>query len=123
MDDATTTVMQLRDALRAFVTERAWESYHSPKELAMAVAVEAGELAELFQWRASDEIETLLRQSVFRAAVADEMSDVLAFLAAMANRTGIDLASSFEKKMAQNRRRFPRGRCQGRYEHRPRRSK
>lgn len=115
MADATTTVAQLRDAWRQFVTERDWEQFHSPKNLVMGLAVEAAELMEHFLWvenAASREVVCDPRQL---GEVADEMADVAGYLLALANTLGIDLSEAIAAKMLKNAQKYPAERFRGRY--------
>lgn len=120
MSDVTTTLAQLKERMARFVAERDWEKFHRPKNLAMSLAVEAAELMEHFQWLDHAESDDLLDEPATRQAVADEMADVLAFLLSLANATGLDLASHFERKMAANERKYPAEEVRGHYR-RPRR--
>ncbi|MEI6970085.1 MAG: nucleotide pyrophosphohydrolase [bacterium] len=115
MKDTTTTVQDLKKMAAAFVGEREWGKYHRPKNLAMSIAIEAGELMELFQWLDQNESDVLLSNARSRKMVADEMADVLAFLLSLSNATGIDLAASFESKMAHNARKYPVAEVRGHY--------
>ncbi len=91
--------------LRAFVRERDWEQFHSPKNLSMALAVEASELMEHFQWLTEDESYNLPPDK--QAAVQDEMADVLIYLVRLADRMGVDLMDAAERKMERNGERYP----------------
>lgn len=115
MTDQDTTLQQLKNAVADFVRRREWEKYHRPKNLAMSIAVEAAELLELFQWHDHDECEAFLREDENKRMVADEMSDLLAFLLALAHVTGIDLSSSFGSKMERNDRKYPADKVRGFY--------
>jgi NTP pyrophosphatase (non-canonical NTP hydrolase) len=79
--------------------------------------VEAAELMERFQWHDEKRVEELLKDGTFRESVEDEMADVLAFLLALSNRIGVDLAGSFERKMVKNELKYPVEKFYGRYEH------
>jgi len=113
----------LRSDVTAFVEEREWQRFHSPKNLAMALTVEAGELQEHFQWLTTDDSEALDAETL--AAVADEIADVQVYLVRLADRLGIDLLAACEQKMAKNRAKYPpeltRGRADKytRYQARP----
>jgi NTP pyrophosphatase (non-canonical NTP hydrolase) len=117
MDDRTTTLEQLRRRMRGFVRQRQWDKYHKPKNLAMSLAIEAAELMEHFQWLTHGEAAAVLDDPDRKAAVADEMADVLAYLLSLANAVEIDLASSFEAKMKRNERKYPRDSVLGHYDH------
>src|SRR5262249_40666692 len=80
MSDATTTVAALKDAVRRFADERAWEPFHSPKNLAMGLAVEAAELMEHFLWVDSAASREVANDPARRAEVADELADVACHL-------------------------------------------
>jgi NTP pyrophosphatase (non-canonical NTP hydrolase) len=91
--------------LALFAAERGWEPYLNPKNLAMALSVEAAELVECFQWLSAEEAAAL--EPAQREAVADEMADVLIYLLQMARVTGIDLEAAAEAKLAKNARKYP----------------
>ena len=116
--DAEVTVSQLRGVMAEFVQQREWEQFHSPKNLAMSVAIEAAELMEHFQWitvEASRQID-----AATKVAVAEELSDVLCYLLALANSMDIDISSSMMKKMQRNREKYPADKFRGRYGHKDR---
>jgi len=91
--------------LRAFAEERDWEQFHSPKNLSMALAVEAAELLENFQWLTEEESVAL--DPARREAVAGELADVFIYLVRLADRLGIDLLESARAKMVRNAARYP----------------
>ena len=101
----------LRDALRAFSAERDWDQFHSPKNLAMALSVEAAELLEIFQWM--NEADSRNLDPAARAAASDEVADVLLYLVRLADRLGIDPIEAARRKMADNARRYPVGKSRG----------
>jgi NTP pyrophosphatase (non-canonical NTP hydrolase) len=107
MPDATTTVAALKEKMRRFIAERAWEPYHSPKNLAMALAVEAAELMEHFLWVDAEGSRALARDPVPAAAIADELADVAGQLLNLCNVLGIDLSDAVEAKMAKNAVKYP----------------
>ena len=117
MDDATTPLSQLKQTMADFVGRRKWDKYHRPKNLAMSLAIEAGELMEHFQWLDHDQADAMLSESDAKAAVADEMADVLAYLLSLANALDVDLAAAFEDKMARNERKYPPESVLGHYDH------
>ena len=96
---------QLRERLAAFADERDWDQFHNPKNLAMALASEAGELIEHFQWLTLDEAANL--SPATREDVALECADVLLFLLRLADKLGIDLAAAAEKKLELNAKKYP----------------
>ncbi len=105
------TLLALRDELRAFVAARDWDQFHAPKNLAMALMVEAAELAEHFQWLGESESGRLGRRA--KAEVADELADVLVYLVRLADKLGVDLADATRRKMAKNRAKYPAARVRG----------
>lgn len=112
--DAHTPLGELRAAIRAFNAERDWGRYHSPRNLAMAVSVEANELLELFLWSADDGPQPPVASRA--PQVAAEAADVLITLLNLCDRAGIDLAAAVEAKLAHNARRYPVDRARGRLE-------
>ncbi len=96
---------ELKLAMRAFVAERDWEQFHSPKNLVMAMSVEMAELLEHFQWlteaASADLDETTL------AEVADEIADVQIYLVRLADRLNIDILSACEAKLVKNAEKYP----------------
>ena len=95
-------IKDLQRRLRAFAAARDWQSFHSPKNLAMALMVEAAELLELFQWLTTAESNTLTRDAADKERVADELADVLLYLLQLADHTGVDLEAAAEIKLRKN---------------------
>jgi len=104
----------LRLAQRAFAAERAWEPFHTPKNLAMALAGEAGEVIEHFQWLTAEQSGAL--DPARREEVALELADVLLYLVRLADVLEIDLGAAAVRKMAINAARYPAERSRGRAE-------
>lgn len=102
---------ELKQRLRAFVEERDWDQFHNPKNLAMALAVEAAELVEIFQWLSEAESETL--DADRRRRVAEEMADVLWYLVRIADRLDIDLLQAAGEKLERNAVKYPADRVRG----------
>ncbi len=98
-------LISLRDELRAFAAARDWAQFHSPKNLACALSVEAAELLEHFQWLTEDGSRTL--DDARRDAVALEAADVLLYLVQLADQLGIDLAATARAKIAINATKYP----------------
>jgi NTP pyrophosphatase (non-canonical NTP hydrolase) len=101
----------LRDRLRAFAAARDWERFHSPKNLATALIVEAAELLEHFQWLTEDESRALPPET--KAEVATELADVLLYLVRLADQLGIDLHAAAAAKIAANERKYPADKVRG----------
>jgi dCTP diphosphatase len=115
MRDTDTTLADLRKLVAEFVTARQWHRYHDPKNLSMAIAIEAAELMEHFQWIRSDELAALLQDEARRAAIIDELADVACYLIALTNALGVDLSSAVTAKVAKNAAKYPAERFRGRY--------
>lgn len=106
-DDRRTPLATLRELVAQFVRERAWEPFHTPKNLVMALAVEAAELMEHFQWLTPEQAEHIADDPTARQAVAEEMADVLCYLLALSGRLHIDLSSAVAQKMEKNAKKYP----------------
>ena len=115
MPDAVTTLGELREAVRRFVAEREWEPFHSPKNLAMGVAVEAAELMEHFLWVDCAESRTVVNDPSRRQEVADELADVACYLLNFANVLDIDLSEAIRAKLIKNAQKYPAEEYRGRY--------
>jgi dCTP diphosphatase len=120
MRDEETTVAELKQRMADFIAVRDWGKYHRPRNLAMSIAIEAAELMEHFQWAGDQEAEEALSDEAVRQQVIEESADILAFVLSLANCLKVDLASSFEEKMAKNELKYPAEAVRGRYE-RPKR--
>ena len=114
MTDAATTVGEIRERVLAFARERDWEQFHSPKNLSMALAAEAGELMEHFLWSESKSSAATLTDPVKRQKIEDELADVVIYALEFANIGGIDLAKAIEAKLAQNAAKYPVEKAKGR---------
>ena len=112
MPRKTDPLQSLTIQLRGFAAARDWDQFHNPKNLAMALAGEAGEVLEHFQWLTPDEAANL--PAATRAEVALECADVLLFLLRLADKLDIDLAAAARKKMAINAKRYPVAKSRGR---------
>jgi NTP pyrophosphatase (non-canonical NTP hydrolase) len=114
--DEATTIADLREVLRQFVADRQWEPFHSPKNLAMSLAIEAAELMEHFQWISIDESRAIADDAARCTTAAEEVADVLAYVLAMADALRIDLAATFHKKLIKNAVKYPVELSKGRHE-------
>lgn len=99
------TLIELRDRLRIFCAERDWHRYHTPKNLVMALSVEAAELVEHFQWTTAEESSRI--SDTKRAEVADEIADVLIYLTELADVLGIDMLDATQRKLVKNAQKYP----------------
>lgn len=101
----------LRERINNFVTERDWAQFHSPKNLAMAMIVEAGEVVEHFQWMTEQESRNLDAET--KEQVGQELSDTLVYLLRIAEVCGIDLIEAANKKIDLNAQKYPVEKCKG----------
>src|SRR6185295_8434197 len=104
-------LLQLRNALRDFAAERDWDQFHSPKNLASALSVEAAELLERFQWLTEDESRTLPPAELEK--VRQEMADVLNYLVRLADKLDVDLLEAARAKIEINARKYPADKSRG----------
>ncbi|MEO5695087.1 MAG: nucleotide pyrophosphohydrolase [Usitatibacter sp.] len=98
-------LQSLRDQLRQFAAEREWDQFHSPKNLAMALSVEASELLEAFQWLTEEQSKALAPE--VKAEVAAEAADVLLYLVRLCDKLDIDLPAEAHAKMRRNAEKYP----------------
>lgn len=108
--DRNTSVQELKNLIGDFVEERRWRQFHTPKNLAMSVAIEAAELMELFQWENEVELGPELL-----ARVEEELADVFIYCLSLANAAGIDLSRAVRQKVLLNAKKYPVERFLGKY--------
>jgi len=111
--DADTPIRELVRQVLEFRDARDWRQYHHPKDLAMALAIEAGELMEPFRFKSPEQIDAELAAGGV-PEVAHEMADVLYFLLLFAHELGVDLTTALAKKLALNAEKYPVELCRGR---------
>ncbi|HOX58183.1 MAG TPA: nucleotide pyrophosphohydrolase [Verrucomicrobiota bacterium] len=92
---------------RAFVNERKWKKFHTPKNLSMALAGEAAELMEIFQWLGQAESKNVMKNPAKAKAVCHELADVFYYLLRLADVLDVDLEKAFWNKLAHNRAKYP----------------
>ena len=115
MADDVTTIAQLREIVRCFVDERDWKQFHSPKNLSMALSIEAAELMEHFQWITTEKSRLVGTDPDRLGAVGEELADVLCYALAIANELDIDLSDAMRAKMKKNEHKYPADEYRGRY--------
>ena len=98
----------LQARLRRFAVERDWPPFHTPKNLAMALMVEAAELAEVFQWMTPEESVVASLDPATKERIGDEVADVLLYLVQLADHTGIDIAEAVARKRDKNTQKYPK---------------
>ena len=102
-------IANLQQRLRAFAAERQWEPYQTPKNLAMAMVVEAAELVEIFQWLTPAQSQSLAADPARHQHLGEEIADVLLYLLQIADHTGVDVEAAVEDKLQKNARKYPAG--------------
>lgn len=105
-------VEEIQARLRDFATERDWEQFHTPKNLAMALTIEASELMELFQWLTPEESGRVM-DGDHSEAVRDEVADVMIYLLRLADVLNVDLGEAVDHKLAKNGERYTVERSRG----------
>jgi dCTP diphosphatase len=113
VSDERTTVAQLRRLVADFVAQRDWQRFHDAKNLSMAIAIEAAELMEHFQWLRSDQLDQI--DALQREKITEEVADVGAFLLSLCNALDIDLSSAMGQKMTKNAAKYPAEKFRGRF--------
>jgi NTP pyrophosphatase (non-canonical NTP hydrolase) len=115
MSDSQVTVDELRQMVRRFVTERDWEQFHAPKNLSMALAIEAAELMEHFQWISVELSRQLKDDAAKKAAIGEELADVICYAIALANELDLDISETMRAKMKKNEAKYPATEYKGKY--------
>jgi NTP pyrophosphatase (non-canonical NTP hydrolase) len=108
-DMADHDIESLQKRLTEFAAARGWEPYHTPKNLATALVVEASELAEIFQWLTPEQSAEVMADPEKAFRVRDEMADVLSYLLQLASACGVDVLAALAEKIERNEIRFPKG--------------
>ena len=104
---------ELQEKALKFRNERDWQQFHTPKDLAMNISIEASEILEHFLWKNEKEIKKYIKTN--KNEIADEISDVLHALLLLSHDLGIDLKKSFHKKMDENGKKYPVGKSRGKH--------
>jgi NTP pyrophosphatase (non-canonical NTP hydrolase) len=102
---------QIKIRLREFAAERDWDQFHSPKNLAMALIVEAAELVEHFQWLTEEQSQTLLPEKL--AEVEQEIADIQIYLIRLADKLGVDMEKAVNAKIELNAKKYPADKVRG----------
>jgi NTP pyrophosphatase (non-canonical NTP hydrolase) len=113
--DKTTTIQDIKNIIENFVSTRDWAQFHSPKNLSMAIAIEAAELMNLYKWHTIEESKDLIHNQTNRNEAIDEIADIIIFSLAFANRNNIDIATAIKKKVAKNMEKYPADKYKGKF--------
>ena len=106
MSDTTTPIADLKKEMKQFVKERNWEKYHHPKEVAIALSIEASELLEIFQWDEKIPVDKLKKDEKTIQKIRDEIADVFLLTLDFANQLDIDITECTKEKMEKNRKKY-----------------
>ena len=109
-------IKELQEKVAHFISERDWDQFHSPKNIAMSISIESAELMEIFQWRTTEDSRSLELLEQKRAEIEDEVADVMIYLLSFINTTNIDLYQAVLKKIERNKTRFPIDKVKGNFE-------
>jgi NTP pyrophosphatase (non-canonical NTP hydrolase) len=115
MPDDDTTLADLRARVRAFVDEREWEQFHSPKNLSMSIAIEASELMAEFQWLTETQSRDAMADEAHRQRVRHELADVIIYCLSLANAMDVDLSQAVIEKLALSAHKYPAEAYRGRW--------
>ncbi|HQF88683.1 MAG TPA: nucleotide pyrophosphohydrolase [Acidobacteriota bacterium] len=110
---AKVTIQDLQEKVRKFCVDRDWDQYHGPKDLAIGIATEAGELLAHFRFLSPEQSDGRLLDVVRKGEIEDELADVLFFVLRFAQRFNIDLAVALEQKLEKNAARYPVEKARG----------
>jgi len=106
LNDLNTPISFFKEQVNTFVEKRGWKKYHTPKNLVQALNCEAGELSQLLLFK-DHPIEEIVKNKTLLNHIADESADVFIYLISLVNTLGLDLTSSFMKKMNKNKMKYP----------------
>ena len=98
---------EIRRRLSGFASERNWDQFHTPKNLSMALSVEADELLEIFQWLTDEQSKQIVNNENEMALVKQEIADVFIYLTRLADKLGVDIEKAVLDKIDQNEKKYP----------------
>ncbi len=101
------SIDRLREIVRMFRDERLWRKYHKPKDLAIAISIEASELLQLFLWLTDEEIESLVKKDKFIKRVSEEIADIFIYILSMVDILNLDLEKIVLEKIEKNKKKYP----------------
>lgn len=112
-NDQTCSIAQLKDQIRQFVQERDWEQFHTPKDLAIGLSIEAAELLEHFRFQSEADTHARLCDDASLKEISHELADILYFVLLMCDRFGIDTAAALKEKLKISAQRYPIAKARG----------
>ena len=115
VNDQSTPIEILKDAIRRFVAERQWEKFHNPKNMAISIGVESGDLLQVFQWISPETAKHITKTSKRGEKVAEELSDVVIYCLLLALALDIDITTAILTKIESNAIKYPAEEYQGKY--------
>lgn len=101
--------------IQKFRDERDWRQFHNPKDMALALSIEASELLELFLWKDKKEVEEMVKNKKNREEISDELADVFTFALELAENLGIDIEKSVGNKLLKNNKKYPVHKSRGKH--------
>lgn len=107
------TVQSCMDKIRDFCEERDWDQFHNPKDLAIGISTEAGELLDLFRFRSEKDVETILSTPEKRKKVEEELADITFFVFRFAQMNDLDIENILDSKLRKNAEKYPVERVKG----------
>ena len=115
MSDIVTTLAEIKVLIESFVEEREWKQFHNPKNLSMALSIEAAELMELFQWLTLDEAKEIMKEGNKRENAIGEIADIMIYAIAFCNRNNIDISDAINQKLEKNIQKYPSKKFKGHF--------
>ncbi|MEM0117641.1 MAG: nucleotide pyrophosphohydrolase [Conexivisphaerales archaeon] len=106
-EDSKFTIGNLKTLVKEFISQRKWERYHNPKDLAESISVESAELLEIFQWKSQEQSWSLAMSEKGRTRVKEELADVLIYCISLANVLGLDINTIVREKIKKNSDKYP----------------
>jgi len=113
--ETKSNLKELKEFYRNFTKVREWDKYHTPKDLSIAISIEAGELQEHFLWKSNDDVKEMLQNPTKKEKVVEELADVFAYVIRMADILDIDIIKSFYEKMEKNHKKYPIDKIKGNF--------
>ena len=113
--DSNTSIQDLKASVQKFISDREWEKYHSPRNLAESICIESAELLELFQWSNAGQEPVAAANPISSKKIEEELADIIIYSLSMTNALGIDISNAVLEKLERNARKYPVERCRGVY--------